>query len=105
MIDHLPAHSHFIAALAQDDEAAKQADPDAAPRPPSLTEHDPVVRAIAALYDRTGELLRATIASAGASPPKMQPYPRPVTAIDRARTRARWAKHNALADRVLRRTS
>jgi len=103
LIQSLPPHSRFVAAVADDDEVAEQMDLDAPPKPPSLTEFDPTTRAIADLYDRVGTLIAAVIASTGKKPPKIQPYRRPKLAVDRVRERRRWAKHKQLAARLLRR--
>lgn len=103
LIDHLPAHSHFGAALADDEEVAEQMDPDAPPRPPSLTEFDPTTRALADLFDRVGTLTAALLSVHGQKPPRFPPYPRPRLAIDRLVSRRRWAKHRKLTARLLRR--
>jgi hypothetical protein len=92
LIEHLPRDSAFAEAVASDDELAQsrveQGDlPGAAG--PSIADYTPVVEAIAALYDRVGQLIVVTAAAAGAKkPPNPKPYPRPVTALDRARRRA-----------------
>lgn len=91
--------------MAEDDEAA-QAARDAGvehkPRPPRLTEFDPTVRALAAVYDMLGQILRAQLAAGGAKPGKFAPYPRPETAYSRpARRPMDWARHKALVSRLL----
>lgn len=104
LIDHLPASSHYVAAIADDEEAAALVDPaDKKPAAPPLTDFGPEVRALAQIHDRLGVLVQAVTASSGAKAPKMQPYPRPRTALDRARTRRRWARHDDIVSRVLRR--
>lgn len=103
MIDHLPPDSHFIAALAEDDEAAEHVDLDAKPKPPKLTEFGPEVQALAALHDRIGALIQVTWASTGKSKaPRLQPYPRPVLAIERRRRRQRLDKHERIKGLLLR---
>lgn len=100
VIDHLPSTSHFIAAVADDDELAENSPP---PRsgPPALRDWTPEVQYLVALYDRLGELI-ATVASANSTkrvkPPK--PYPRPVTAYDRVRGRRRWKQHQWLVEQL-----
>lgn len=101
MIEGLPSNSHYIAALADDEELAASMDEDPAPRPPRLTEWSPEVAAIAASLDRLGEVLCALIAGNGQAPPKIAPYPRPVTASQRIKQRRRMQKHQALVARVL----
>lgn len=103
LIDHLGADSHYTDAQAADEELAEQAaaaghQPKA--RPPSLTEWSPEVRVLAAMHDRIGFLIGAVMGSAGAKPPKMEPYPRPVLAGQIVASRRRWAKHYALVDRI-----
>lgn len=101
MIEGLPSNSHYIAALADDEELAASMDEDPAPRPPRLTEWSPEVAAIAASLDRLGEVLCALIAGNGQTPPKISPYPRPVTASQRLKQRRRMQKHQALVARVI----
>lgn len=102
LIDSLPAHSRYIAAIGDDEEAAEHMDPDAKPRPPRLTDWDPTVRALASIHDLLGELIRVQLAAGtGRKPPPMARYPRPVLASARVRERHRWAKHHALVARVL----
>jgi hypothetical protein len=74
---------------------------EAKPRPPRLTEFSAEVAAIAAAVDRLGELIGALVAVNGGTPPKLQPYPRPVTAIERVRRRQRMEAHFDLVRRVL----
>lgn len=97
VIDGLPANSHYVAALADDDELAASS-PEPKSRPPRLTEFSPDT---AAIVDRLGDVISAVIAAAGGTPPKIQPYPRPETAADRAKTRWRMQKHHDLVRRVL----
>jgi hypothetical protein len=102
VIDGLPSNSHYIAAIADDEDAAAQADPAAKPSPPRLTEWTPEVRALATVVDRIGELLRVQIArGSGKKAPALPLYPRPVTAAERLRRRRRLEKHHAVVARVL----
>lgn len=106
MINHLPRTSHFVAAIAQDEEAAEAAldhdDRDPALAGPHLTEWTPEVQALYGLADRLGTLIQVTLAAGGAKQPKPLPsWPRPRLAIDRVRERRRHQKHQRLVDRVL----
>lgn len=101
MIEGLPSNSHYIAALADDEELAASMDGDPAPRPPKLTEWSPEVAAIVASFDRLGDVLCTLIAANGMQPPKIPPYPRPVTAAERIKQRRRMQKHQDLVARVL----
>jgi hypothetical protein len=104
VIDGLPSNSHYVAALADDDELAENSPPPKA-RPPRLTEFSPEA---AAIIDRLGDVITAVIAAAGGTPPSIEPYPRPVTAAERMKQRSRWRAHEDLVARLLphkRRTS
>lgn len=98
VVDGLPANSHYVAALADDDELAENSPEPTSPSAPRLTEFSPDA---AAIIDRLGDVISAVIAAAGGSPPKIAPYPRPVTAAERARKRNRWLAHDDLVARVL----
>jgi hypothetical protein len=92
LIDHLPRGTAFAQAVADDDELAAQqvvtASGGKRKAAPPVSEYTPDVELLAALYDRLGVLIGWVAASAGAKkPPKAQPWPRPVTAIERARSR------------------
>jgi hypothetical protein len=101
LIDHLPATSNYIAAMAGDDQLANQEHASAGPRGPRLQDWSPEVAALAAVVDRLGELIRIQIARAGKKPPAIRAFPRPVTAADRARIRRRHQQHRELVARVL----
>lgn len=101
LVEHLPPHSNYVAALGDDDELAEQQTGEAKIRPPRLTEWTPEVQAIASAVDRLGELIRAQIASGGKKPPKIPRYPRPVTAAERVKRRRKESAHLDLVGRVL----
>lgn len=103
LIDHLPATSNYIAAVAGDDQLASQQGEHASPGPqgPRLQDWTPEAAALAAVVDRLGELIRIQIARAGKKPPPVRAYPRPVTAADRAHIRRRHQQHRELVARVL----
>lgn len=95
LIDHLPRTSAFAAAVAQDDElAAEVGDLPKGSDVPPLTEWTPEVQALAAVVDRLAEVANAIFASGGGKPSRARPYPRPVTAFDRARAK----RHREAAD-------
>jgi hypothetical protein len=91
LIDHLPRTSAFAAAVAQDDElAASVVDLPKASHIPPLTEWTPEVQALAAIVDRLADLINAVVVnhpSGKGRPTRVRPWPRPVTAFDRARTK------------------
>jgi hypothetical protein len=102
-IDHLPRTSHYIAAVAADDELAEQAAgrPAAAPAVP-MTEFSPEAERLGVVIDRLGELISLEVAKATRKKPKpVKPYPRPVTASQRAAQRRKYAKFNELRKRLL----
>lgn len=86
-----------MAALADDDELVENS-PEPKPQPPKLTEFSAET---AAIVDRLGDVISAVIAAGGGEPPAIPPYPRPVTAAERAKKRNRWRAHDALVARVL----
>jgi hypothetical protein len=77
--------------VAEDDELADMnvARPDdRRKRTPPISEFNAAVELLAALHDRLGNLITVVAATAGSKrPPKPRPWPRPVTAIERARNR------------------
>ena len=91
LIDHLPRTSAFAAAVAQDDElAAEVGDLPKGSDVPPLTEWTPEVQALAAVVDRLADLVNAVVVnhpSGKGKPSRVRPYPRPVTAFDRARAK------------------
>lgn len=117
MIDHLPGHSHFSAAIANDEEHAKLLAEAMTQRKdrgeeqstgPSLTRWTPEVAAIADLIDEVKALRYVTISAnttKGPAPKPPEPYARPGSAIQdamrRAETDRRWAAHRSLAARML----
>ncbi|MDT0302897.1 hypothetical protein [Streptomonospora wellingtoniae] len=104
-IDHLPSDSAFHAAIAEDEEYAEMVLAeygDTPPGPPRLTEFGPEVRALATVVDKLSHLISIQIARAGKSPPRMDNYPRPVTALEKVRRRRRFEAHENLTARLLR---
>lgn len=90
LIDRLPRTSALADVMAQDDELAEGVvvEPSSGAHRVSLTEFPPEVEALAAVVDRLGEVVAAVVASAGGKARRVRPWPRPVTAADRARARA-----------------
>ncbi|WP_289009968.1 hypothetical protein [uncultured Thermomonospora sp.] len=103
LIDQLPRHSRYLAAVADDDEVADQLadEPDGPPPPPPLTEWSAEVERLTLIADRLGELI--TLFAAVNSKKKPPPYrnlPRPVTARQRAERRRRERKRDLIAERL-----
>lgn len=100
---HLPRTSAYHQALAQDEDLAERLanDPDSKPGPPPLTEFGPEVQVLAELRDLVAALIAVTVKAHGGKPSKTKPYPRPETAIQRARRRARFRQHQSVVARVL----
>ncbi len=115
LIDHLPAHSWYSAAVANDEEhaamiaeslAARQSEGEKASASPDLHTWTPEVAAITSVTDAIRQLIYTTRAVQGdkqAKPP--EPLPRPSTpleaAIKRANFSARQERHEALVKRLL----
>lgn len=99
LIDRLPPHSRYVAALLDDPDTARQlADlPEPEDSSLSMAGFDPTRALLSALLDAINNNTAATIAAAGADPPKFDPAPRPVTELDRARNRLRHDTRRALA--------
>lgn len=103
LIDHLPSHSAFSEAQALDEELAERyadSEPDVTHRP-RITEWSATEQLLAAVFDRLGEVVAATIASGGNKPPKMPDgWPRPETAAERVLRRRQHQEYDDLLDLV-----
>jgi len=98
----LPQHSFFAEAVSLDDElAASMLDTPGAPPDERMSHWTPELAVLAAMFDRLGTVVAAVIGSAGGKPPDIAPYPRPVTAGQRARERSRRDDHDRLVMRLL----
>lgn len=99
LIDRLPAHSRYVAALLDDPDTAEQIVLHAPPEPPQMTMagFGPVESLLTSLLDAVNANTSATIAAAGVDPPKIDPAPRPVTELERARNRLRVKSRESLA--------
>jgi hypothetical protein len=119
IVEHLPWHSAYKKALADDDEyaerylahqrlierSARAAGKPVPPEPPiSIVDWDPEREQTALLLDALAVLRSAVIAphmKRGKSP-KVQPAPRPETALRRAERRAQMETHKSIVAKVLR---
>lgn len=105
-LEHLPSTSAYHSAVADDEDLAREIldggeGGDQAPRPPRLSEFGPEVQALAEIRDVLASLLAVTVKANGGKPSKAKPYPRPVTALQRVKRRARMVAHSDLVRRVL----
>lgn len=66
-----------------------------------MSEWSEEVAALAAMVDRLGVLIRALVSLNGGKPPDLDPYPRPVTAVDRLRERRGRERHLRLLGELL----
>lgn len=103
LIDHLPRTSEFMQAVSDDEEYAELAADEGSgkPQPPRLADYSPEREALDAIRDLLAQSVAVAISAAGGKPPKFKPADRPVTAADRARSRAAMRKHESLAARLL----
>lgn len=102
-LEHLPRTSAYQAALAQDEELAKQLakEPPPPDRAPPLTEFGRDVEVLAEVRDLLVNLISVTVKAHGGTPKKVPPYRRPETALDRERRRRQYQHHRAITARVL----
>ncbi|TDD97646.1 hypothetical protein [Actinomadura rubrisoli] len=102
-LQHLPSTSAYSAALAEDEDLAKELldEPDRAPSPPRLTEFGPEVQALAEVRDLLASVLAVLVKANGGKPQKPKPYPRPVTALQKLKRRMRYSRHLDVVRRVL----
>lgn len=101
LIDGLPGDSALAEAQADDDDLAEQlVDQD---RPASsfrVSEFGTTNALLAGIFDRLGEVIAATVSAGGGKPPKVDPLPRPVTALDRAAQRLADASYDYLMEQI-----
>ena len=101
LIDRLPRNSHYMAALADDDELAEHIDDDASAPLPPLTEWSADHAVLTVIAERLGDLLAATAqANSGKKVPSPRPLPRPDTALKRKVKRRREFKRDLIRDRL-----
>jgi hypothetical protein len=106
LIDWLPRNSAYIETLSEDEEIAEEylSRPESASTRnpgPRISEWSPELERLTDLVDRMGEVMIAVVASQGGKAPKIRPFPRPRTAIDRVRERKRYEKHKRTVARVI----
>lgn len=114
LIDHLPGHSNYSMAVSQDEEHAAMLAEAIAKRPetedkgPSLTSWTPEVSVLADVVDELRAVRHTLVmvnSEKGKAPKAPQPYPRPKSALAKARQQAnfrrRQASHESLAARLL----
>lgn len=70
-------------------------------QPPPVSEFTPEVELLAAIVDRLGGVIAAVIGVNGGKPPKTRPWPRPVTAMDRAKSRVAFSDYRDIVSKVL----
>lgn len=91
----------FAEASANDDELAERyVDEERQEYRPRISEWSPTEQLLAALFNRTGEVIAAVIAAAGGKPPHPPDWPAPVTAQDRALRRKETRDLDDLLDLV-----
>lgn len=116
IVDRLPAHSQYAAAVSMDEDhakmmaeslAARKASGDEQDHGPALTTWTPEVAMLANVLDAVRNVSHAVVAvQAGKkAPPAPDPVPRPRTPLEKAMARAEFARkkaaHESLAARVL----
>lgn len=102
LIDRLPSDSHYVSAVADDDDLAEAVEAHAAANPaPSMTEWSPMMALLAVIADRLAVLINVQVARGGGKPGPVHPYPRPVTAAQRVREQRRLERHNRLVSLLL----
>ncbi|MFJ4653852.1 hypothetical protein ACIP5Y_21505 [Nocardia sp. NPDC088792] len=77
--------------------ADEETDPLAAPADPTPEEYTTDTHVLLAIADGIGYLRSAVIAAAGVDPPRVEPMPRPVTALDEIRE----AKRRTAIDKLI----
>lgn len=102
-LEHLPSTSAYNAAVAEDEDLAREMldQPEPPARAPRLTEFGPDVRVLAEIRDLQASILAVLIKANGGKPQKTKPYPRPVTAMQKLRQKIRYSRHKDLVRRVL----
>lgn len=102
LIDHLPRHSFYVEAMANDEELAEaQADKEQEPYEPRLSEWSPEMELFAAMFEISQANFHAFLKAHGGKPSKFQRWPRPVTAVQRISQRKRRNDHESLVERLL----
>jgi hypothetical protein len=97
----LPRNSFFVEAVSKDEELAQAMPESDEPPEERLSTWSPEREVLAACFDRLGEVIRALVAVNGGKPPNITPYPRPVTAMQRARIAKAQERRAQLSKRLL----
>jgi hypothetical protein len=106
LLDGLRRASHSHEAMAQDDELAElylereRRGEDTKPAKRRVSEWSAEVELLSCAVDRLGELIQAQAAGRGARPRKVEPMPRPETALQRVRERRSKRRHAYTVARV-----
>lgn len=105
LIDQLPRSSRLIEAMAADMELAEEivkssGDDDPLPRR-RVSEYTPEVELLSMIFDRLGDVVQTQLAVHGVKPKKLQPAPRPVTALQKAKNNQRKERHLSLVAQLL----
>lgn len=107
LVDRLPRHSHYKAAIADDDELARQVlehlGRGTVPARPPLTEYSTLIEVLSNFLDELRELHATLIAvnSAKGRRPRVTRTPRPETAVMRAEKRRSMERLMELEQRLL----
>ena len=98
ILARLPSWSAYWEAQANDDDYAEFVlslpEGSGAPRPPALSEFTPEVSRLTDVSDQMNMLIALVMQALGGKPPKQRMSPRPVTAVDRLRSRRERAEHD-----------
>lgn len=100
VIEHLPRHSYFIEAYADDDEVAEAVGTSQGPRVERLSDWTPEREALAELVDRMGSLISVLMQVNGNKAPAIPAFPRPHLAAHRLAERETRALHDRLHERL-----
>ncbi len=104
MIDHLPRASAYMQAMVEDEELAEQIadEPDSKTLPTrQMRDWTPVVELLSVIADRIAENTQVVAATAGAKPHRIEPMPRPGSALERVREHKRRTHHRKVVAMVL----
>lgn len=102
LIDHLPGHSFFNEARANDEELAEYlADLPVPEHTERLSNWSPELSMLAIIADRLGGVMNATVVMNGGKQLDIEPIHRPVTEIQLARERDKQDRHRKFVERML----
>ncbi len=102
LIDHLPRASFYIQAITMDEEYAAAVSGQPIDRPRALlSDYSPEVELLAAVFDRLGELINVQIMRGQGKAQSLEPWPRPVTAMQVLEDRSKRDQHRRLVERMV----